>query len=246
MRFLVTRPEDDAAGTVRRLQDMGHEALVAPALEIEFLEIGIDADGGWQAWLATSRNGVRALIANDARRDLPLFAVGRSTAELAREAGFSDVRDADGDVDDLARLVRQSLSPADGPLFHGAGRDVAGDLAELLRADGFRVERRVLYRAVPATAIPAAVSSALHDRQIDAILFFSARSAEAFATLLNEGSDPASAFPGMTAICVSPRTAEAVNGLGFGRVMTARRPNQDEMMLLVEELALENGSGRSQ
>lgn len=246
MRLLVTRPEEDAAGTVRRLEDMGQKALVAPALEIEFLQTGIGAAEGWQAWLATSRNGVRALVANDARRDLPLFAVGRSTAELARDSGFTDVRDADGDVDDLAALIRRSLSPGDGPLFHGAGSDVAGDLAGLLRADGFRVERQVLYRAVPARSFPVGVEQALRDRQIDAILFFSARSAEAFARLLSDEPDLASAFPDMTAICVSRRTAEAVSGLGFGRVMTARRPNQDEIMALVEELALVNGSGRSQ
>ncbi len=94
MRVLVTRPVEDAGATAARLRELGHELLIAPLLEIRFRdgpELSLD---GFQAIVATSANGVRALIGRTLRpATLPIFAVGPQTAALAREAGFADVQE---------------------------------------------------------------------------------------------------------------------------------------------------------
>ena len=148
MRILITRPRDDAAGLAAKLTAAGHEVISEPMLEIRSLpDVVLDLEGV-QAILFTSANGVRMFAALDGRRDLPAFAVGDSTARAARDAGFSQVESAGGDVDDLVRLVRERLQPAAGAVLHAAGRDVAGDLAgevdDWLCPD-CRAERRRLF-----------------------------------------------------------------------------------------------------
>jgi uroporphyrinogen-III synthase len=122
MRVLVTRPEADAAALVAALEARGHEALAQPLLTIEpaVPEPPLDL-AGVQALLFTSANGVRAFADVSQERGLPVFAVGDASAEAARAARFAKVESASGDVEDLARLVKDRLDPGAGPLLHGAG-----------------------------------------------------------------------------------------------------------------------------
>lgn len=229
MRILLTRPRLDAADTARALEARGHQVLIEPVLDIVLEATGpLDLEGV-QALLATSRNGVRALEMATGRRDLPLLAVGRSTAALARESGFRDVRDADGDVDDLTRLVAAGLDPAGGPLLHAAGAETAGDLKGALADRGFEVRREVLYRAVANDRISAVAAAALTARRIDAVLFFSPRSTAAFARVL-ENMELTSAAESLVAFCISPRAAEIARRLPYRQVVYARRPNQDALL----------------
>ena len=68
--------------------------MLAPLLRIEAVP---DADLGappWAAILITSANGARALAGHPRRGELlalPVLAVGRSSADAARAAGFADV-----------------------------------------------------------------------------------------------------------------------------------------------------------
>ncbi len=74
-----------------------------PLLSVRFHDGPPLALDGAQAILATSANGVRALARRSRARDLPVFAVGPQTAEAAREAGFANVKSADGDAEKTGR-----------------------------------------------------------------------------------------------------------------------------------------------
>ncbi|MEX0852723.1 MAG: uroporphyrinogen-III synthase, partial [Bauldia sp.] len=93
MRLLVTRPEPDAGETAGRLGGLGHAVVIQPMTRIVFSPEPVD----WPepaALVLTSRNAVRGLERwprAKAWRNLPVFAVGASTAELARRVGFTDV-----------------------------------------------------------------------------------------------------------------------------------------------------------
>ena len=152
-------------------------------------------------------------------RDRLVLTVGDATAEAAREAGFNDVRSADGDVNALVALAKRELDPARGKLIHIAGDHVAGDLGGELRAAGFSVERRLAYASVAAAPLPPALNGPL-----DIVLFHSPRAAQRFIEL---GAPNAA---NLVAGCMSAAIAEAAGKVSWRRIITAPRPREDDLL----------------
>lgn len=227
--MLITRSRDDAEPLVAALMGRGVNVLVAPLLEIEYLQ-GPHLDlAGVQALLATSANGVRAFAARDQRRHLPVFAVGDATARTAVTAGFAAVESASGDVVSLAELIGRRLAPRAGTLLHIAGTDLAGDLGGMLRSAGYAYRRAVLYRAHTADALPLAATEAIGGGSVHGVVLFSPRTAAAFVALIRKGGLVA-ACRALNAFCLSPAVAQQVGGIGWGRITIATRPDQTAMI----------------
>lgn len=229
MKILVTRPLADGQEIAARLAEQGHLALLAPLLEPRWFD-GPEPDlDGVQAILATSANGIRALIRRTGRRDIPIFAVGPQTAEEARNAGFADVKSADGDAVALAQATAR-WAPPGSMLLHVCGEDAPGTLADRLAADGFTMRRAVLYGMAAANALPSEVQRALRKGGVDAVMFFSPKSAGLFLDL-------ARGLPiaHLIALCISPNTAKVLPADAFAAVRIAEKPNQDALLKLVAE-----------
>ncbi len=229
MRILITRPREDAAALAEKLKARGHEVLVEPMLEIRHAAGAAVDLSGVQAVLFTSANGVRAFIVAEKRRDLPAFCVGDTTAAAARAAGFTHVESATGNIEALANLVLRKLKPADGLLLHAAASVVAGDLAGLLKKDGFELRRTVLYSAEPATALSPTTAAALKARQIDIVVFFSARTAETFVRLVR-AAGLAGSLSKTVALGLSAQVNEAAIGLPWAMMEAARQPQEADVI----------------
>jgi uroporphyrinogen-III synthase len=233
MRVLVTRPLDDAEETAAKLIARGHAPVIAPLLEIRFRDGAEIALDNIQAVLVTSANGIRALAARTRGGDVRVLAVGAQSADAARDAGFANVEHAGGDVAALADLTIARLKPEGGVLFHAAGADTRGQLAERLAASGFTVRSEVLYDAIASTALPPLALSALTKRELDAVLFFSPRTAKTFAGLVEKVS-LRSACQTLLAICISQAAVDALGSLDFRGIRVAARPDQDALLALLD------------
>jgi len=232
MRLLVTRPREDAESFAAILRGRGHEPLIAPLMELQFLADAVISLDGVQAVLASSANGIRGFAARSPERNLPVYVVGPQTAEAARQSGFANVISADGDAAALVAKVADSTDPPAGKLLHAAGAETAGRIKQALEARGYRVETAILYEAVPVDALPANASDALRTNGVDGVLLFSPRTARIFADLL--------AKEGLTdncqklqAFCISAATASALAPLCFARLAVAGAPDQAAMLDLL-------------
>jgi uroporphyrinogen-III synthase len=234
MRLLVTRPQPDGDALAARLAALGIESVVAPLMTVAPVPDAAADLGGVQALLFTSANGVRAFAHISPERGLPVFAVGDATARAAREAGFAAVESAGGDTDDLVNLVTSRLDPAEGALFHAAGRDVAGDLKGALESAGFTLRRTVLYRAEIAAELPEPAARALGDLGLDGVLLFSPRTATTFVSLV-AAAGLTSALADITAYCLSGAVAAAAQGTHWGSISIAPRPELDALLEVVAE-----------
>lgn len=87
MRVIVTRPRDQAGPLVQRLEELGHEVVPCPLIEIERIS-DEPVDGAGYDWvIVTSPNGADELARRG--RNLPrIAAVGPGTAERLREHGL--------------------------------------------------------------------------------------------------------------------------------------------------------------
>jgi len=232
MKLLVTRPALDAGPLSDLLTAAGHTVLLDPLLSIRFRDRSVlDLDGA-TGLLFTSGNGVRAFAALSKVRNLPVYAVGDRTATLARELGFAGVESADGDVAALVALVRLHRKPEDGLLVHVSGHDVAGELAQSLEGAGYSIRRAVLYDAEPAADLAPATRTALGTGTLDGVLLFSPRTARHFVALMHL-SGLSGRSQRMTAWCLSPAVAKALDGLKLAQVLVASEPTQSALLSLV-------------
>jgi uroporphyrinogen-III synthase len=225
MRIVVTRPQEDGERTAAVLRARGHEVLIAPLLQVE--PVMADLRTNWGGVIITSANAANAIAAHPARErliKLRLFAVGQRSAEAARAVGFIDVVSAGGDVRDLVRVLVARKADAQAPLLYLAGEDRARDLVTELAGRSIAVEMVVIYRAATAP-FPAALTMALRNKAVDAVLHYSTRSAESYlAGAAAAGvAEPALA---MRQVCLSAQIAGPLIAAGAVNVTVAARPDQ--------------------
>jgi uroporphyrinogen-III synthase len=233
VRILLTRPKTDAHRTAAALRARGHEVIVAPLLDLEILPDADFGSGSWSAILVTSANAVRAIAGHqrrDALRGIAVFTVGDRTAQAMRDAGFTDVTSAGGNVNDLANLVAAHLkSPA--RLLYLAGEERSGDLAGLLRARNFAVHTALVYRAVVSASLPRHAADAMA-AGLDGVLHFSRRSAEAYVNAARNSGLAEAALTTPSHFCLSARIAEPLAQTGAINVRIAARPEEAALIEL--------------
>ena len=229
MRVLVTRPGTDGEALLARLTKQGYDGLHEPLLLVD-LQDGPDVDThGVQAYLATSSNGVRALLNRNPEMTKPLYAVGDATATTARELGFVQVHSAEGNVDDLARLAIDMLNPKNGALYHAAGSVQTGLLKETLETAGFEFRRDVLYKSEPAKSLSPEAIAGIKSGRINTVLLYSPRTTETFVKLLRKAR-LVRAAKYLTLICLSPAVAEKAADLSWQERRVAKTPTQDALL----------------
>lgn len=242
MRFLVTRAEPDALKLRATLEDMGHEATVEPLLTVAYEEDPVIDLEGVQALIATSRNGVRALRNHPARSaavSIPLFAVGRATADEARALGFETVITGAGNAEALMNHIVSVVDPAAGLLLHLAGDRLATDLAGDLEAQGFRVLEVVVYRTVAAKSLSDDTVEQLAMGEIDGVLLLSPHTATVYASLVRKHGLQ-SVVRAMTHFCLSEAVARRLEPLGRLDVDVAAAPSLKEVLASVAERAAQS------
>lgn len=241
MRLAVTRPVEDAQKLTQGLLAQGHEVLAAPLLEIENLPAPPLPPRGWQALLITSANALKALENHPQPASLLHCAcccVGPASAQVARAMGFADIRVAGGGLLELEALVKRELAPESGPLLYLSGEQISGDLAGDLAVHGFETHRAVLYRAVPASRLPAELVQRLAQGGLDGVLLYSPRSARIWQDLIAAAglSGKASSIPHY---CLSGNVARA---LGAGVLVKIAENPEDAAMLALTGLGQETES----
>lgn len=238
MRVVVTRPQPQGERTAAALAARGHDVWEVPLMKIE--PVAADLSGTWGAVVITSANAPPAIAENVVREGLlklPLYAVGRRSAQAAQEAGFSNVTTAGGDVHDLVQLLRERGAGIEAPLLYLAGEDRATDLVGELAVHGIAAQMRVIYRAVTVPFPDELVAALEAGGDVQAVLHFSRRSAENYVAGAQAVGVSEQAMD-VRHYCLSEQVAEPLRAAGAGRVMVAPRP---EEAALIELLPLSPG-----
>jgi uroporphyrinogen-III synthase len=238
MHVLVTRSEGDALALKSRLDELGCRVSLAPLIKIVPNAVSLSALDGATALVATSRNALKALTGSPAlqrAKSLPLFVVGPGTAAIAREIGFSGITEGAGTAAGLVPTLKARA--ANETFVHLSGDVLSFDLVTALALQGVAIRRVTAYRSVPTRTLPLDVVKALRNRDIDAVVLMSPRTAEVWAHLANGAASPAD-LTAIIHLCLSQAVAEALTGSEAEKnVMIAARPNLEEMLALLKRLA---------
>jgi uroporphyrinogen-III synthase len=210
VRVVVTRPRDQAGPLVKRLEELGHDVVECPLIEIEPLSGAVEVEG-YDWVIVTSPNGARELVER-ASGDLPkVAAVGPGTAETLRDLGIEPafvprVSSQDG-------LLAEFPRPAGRVLF-AAAQGARRRPIEVLGADFV-----ALYTTQLVT--PA------DPPEGDVVVLASGSAARSFAEL---GVD-------IPAVTIGPRTSEAARATGLRVLAEAETHDLDGLVGAVNRLA---------
>lgn len=228
--IIVTRAEPDGASTAARIEALGVRALQAPLLQMQSVLFPVPDATKYDAVIFTSANGVKALEQSGQLAgfvDLPLFTVGDRTADVARQAGFTNIASADGNLEDLVALVQRELTQ--GRIYYPAAKHRSGDLATVLAP--IEVDSVICYEMVPATVLPDDIIALLNSGDACAILLYSRRTAEIFCDLVVDIL-PQDKRSNITALCLSENVAAPMVANHFTRIGLADYPSEEAMMAL--------------
>jgi uroporphyrinogen-III synthase len=166
--------------------------------------------GFYDAILLTSANtvrlggsGLRTFLA------LPCYAVGERTAQVAREAGFTDVRSGPSDGAALAAMAKRNGARS---LLHLGGRDhvAIGGATHI-----------AVYASDPTGALPPDLGAAV-------VMLHSARAAARFAALAADRGS-------IVIATIGAEAAQAAGG-GWKQVAIAATPRDEALLELAAKL----------
>jgi uroporphyrinogen-III synthase len=232
MRLLLTRPRGESERLAKELLVRDVECLIAPLMEIVPMALELWATTGYQAVILTSGNAVEALVGSCLDPATPIFCVGDATARRLASTDFSDIRSASGDAEDLVALILRDLVVGQDAILHLSGTMIATDLGSSLSDAGFRVDRRVVYRAQPVNAFTETTVEALDTGSVDGVLLYSPQSARLLVERLKHAALEAVTAE-MTAYCISRSVADAARVLTWRKIAVASRPNQVDLLALL-------------
>jgi uroporphyrinogen-III synthase len=207
LRVVVTRPAEQGAELARRVEALGHEAVLCPLIEIEPVGPQVVDTSGYDWVIVTSPRAAREL-ARRRRGGLPsVAAIGPGTAAALREDGIEPAL-----VPALSTqegLVAELPRPTGRVLFAGA-EDARPYLAEELGADTVVLYRTRLLR--PDT-LPEG----------DLVVLASASAARAYARL----------GLGLPAVSIGPETTCEARAQGVEVIREAETHDLDGLVAAI-------------
>jgi uroporphyrinogen-III synthase len=234
MRVLITRPQADAMELSAELVRRGHDVISEPLLQIDIMPGTAIPTDDLQALVLTSANGARAAAARTRDRALLAFAVGPTTAKELRTHGFTNVSVSTGNgVPDLVKHIAAHARPQSGALLHVTSAHTAGDLSGSLSKIGFQVKTFEAYCATSASQLSAATAASLSADELDAVMFFSPRTAGTFSALI-QAQGLASHCKNVSALALSENVAKSLHSLIFRKLLVAETTGTGAMLALLK------------
>ena len=221
--ILVVRPEPGLSATVAAAQEMGLNAIGYPLFEVRPVAWECPAPENIDALLIGSANAIRhGGDALDGLKGKPVHAVGKTTADAAREAGFSIASTGNGGLQNVLDAI-----PAPARLLRIAG----AEHVPLEPSEGVGIDTVIAYESVPLE-LPEPLR-ALLDMGVT-VLLHSAAAAEQF---VRESRRLAVHRDRISLIVIGPRVASAA-GKGWRAVHVSPHPSDRAMLELAREMCI--------
>lgn len=220
--LFIFRPEPGWSITADMARASGLEVRGSPLSSIEAVEWEVPDARDFDGLLIGSANVLRHAGEGLKLLDrVPVHAVGETTADAARVAGFMVARTGRGGL----QVLVDQLAGRDLRLLRLAGED----RVPLTLPDGITMQTRVVYRAVPE-ALGEAEAMALRSGGV-AMLHSATAAQRLRAECARLGTNPAL----FDLVVIGARVAEACEG-GWNSIHIAAAPTDTDMLALAESL----------
>lgn len=229
--IIVIRPEPGATASAALFEAAGFPVIVHPLFVVEPVDWSRDGLADYDALLIGSANAIRhGRIERGNLGDMPVYAVGKTSAQVALDAGLTVAARGRGGIEKLL------------PMLVHDGRErilrLAGeDHIAIAAPHGTVIDTRIVYRS-RALSMPDALTGALANPAI--VLLHSAGATRHFAEQcathdIDRDYIHIAAF--------APAVAQAA-GTGWASVQSAETPDDKALLALTKRLCQTLAKGR--
>ena len=236
MRLLITRPQADARESALFAEGLGHKAIISPVMEVNCTRAPLPHEAFLHGVVITSRNALRCLERTWDLPDycqLPLFAVGKNSAEHAKSYGFKRIITGPGRARDLLPLIKSEFEGIQRPqLYHPGGAKKAFDLKAPLDKMGIKLIEQTVYETRPSENLSPEAIKAIATQSLDAIILMSPQTAKYFHALIRKNQLEEN-MSTISCFCLSKKVADALEQMPCKEKLIAAEPNLEGVFKLI-------------
>lgn len=225
--LILTRAREDSTALQSECETLGMKCVLCPMLHIR--PVPAQVEGDFDFVVASSRHVFGGqLTVPQTLLSTPFYVVGEKTAKAAQQAGFEKPCYVAATMQALLTHLKSQKLAANTAALYLRGEHISESPAAHLTQLKWR--EVICYCAEAAEAFSPQAASALGSDAPVAAVFYSARSAAIFESLLPK---PMPVRAQMTAFCISRKVANALSAGLWNKIEVAALPNHDAMLALL-------------
>ncbi|MHC1547480.1 uroporphyrinogen-III synthase [Phyllobacterium sp. K27] len=211
------------------MAELGFQPLVLPLSEVEPLQVQ-DVHGHYDAVAITSANALRHAPEDFLAtfHDLPCFAVGGATADIAQAKGFKQVLTGNGNGSSLAEKINNSTA-MNARVLYLAGRVRSPEFEEIVGQSGRGVTPVLIYDTILKRYETDYLVQFFNSSPVNVCLVYSKRGAATLLAII-EQANAYHLFENTEFLCLSDNIVPIISSQGFRHMRAASV--QDEVALL--------------
>lgn len=232
-KVLVTRPLPQARDFADQLKSNGFDPVLCPLLDIVPVVGSYEFSQDYDFVIATSQQVFFNEIDFSSLTHIPFCCVGLSTAQKAKNSGFSNIVQSFSKVQDLTDYLNR-LNSQPCRVLYLRGADIQYDLAHAFPQ--FEWDQRIVYKAQEAVHLSSDIIDIIPD--LCAVTLFSARTAVVFKRLmLHYGLE--AHLKGISLVSISEQVSDCVAELDVKKHLVAPSPDTASLLSVLTSLLRE-------
>jgi uroporphyrinogen-III synthase len=226
---LVTRPKEQAKDLIQSIYGLGGIPLVQPLLSIVKCNPSFDGLDRPEAIIITSSQAV-VMVPYASADSIPVYCVGKKTAEQAKQAGYLYVQSAEGNVQDLIKLIRHRVKQGD-KILYLRGEFITHNLVQDLR--DYVCQEIIMYQALAIDYFSQDILDKFSE--IAVITLFSPRSGQILKMNIDRYSLETYLLR-IKLLCLSEAVLESVQDLPWASCHVSPQPNIDSFVTKLRDI----------
>ena len=229
MHILFTRPLEDCHEMILKFQSLGHEISHLPLINLEGLKYESLNYSEFKGIIFTSSNAIKFLDIKNIDKKILCFCVGSTTEKKARNSGFQNVLDADGNVGNLKELILQNFNSSEGKLLYISGETISCNLDQELISNSYIIERVINYRANPVEKYDEDFIEKLKLKMPEITYIYSQNRAINFLKVI-KNYQLETLWMNTNLMCIGEKTSSILNEIKWKKIFLFN-PGEEEFLL---------------
>ena len=211
--ILITRPLLQSLGLQTFFQSHGLSSHVEPLISIVPLTVQWPDVSDYRALITTSAQAIRAMGARYVSASIPLWCVGKESARVALDLGYTPIISQRENALSLIEDLKKAYTQEKTRLLYISSAVISVNLHTILNDYLLTCDRVVVYDAIPSSEFSSLTMELFQKNKIKIILLYSQQAAYSFKECFKKSKNDLSFI---TVLCKSEKVLKAVNDLKWG------------------------------